>query len=302
MNTSVQNVEQQTVQRPTDTAPPQPTEIEPQTERFDWLFVDHDVGPKNTTPGRNDPALMMVIRAKNEIAAGVATLRARDQSKVLFPYIIVARMWREDFLTEWCRADGVKHPEPSDDYCPCVETDTGDCGSERGDRDARFREAGEADYGWHVLLANEGLYVSPDGSLVLRPRFFQSDGEQSLGTRVLAAIRTHRDKNDGDYPSAGLIDQWLAQWGAVAPTPAKALVTIPATVPASPEKRTRKVTKIELAEAVKLVYDRAKRRGETLNQREIRSRVRAAGGTGNDGKISLAWKSYVEDEEARATD
>jgi hypothetical protein len=66
-------------------------------------------------------------------------------------------------------------------------------------------------------------------------------------------------------------------------------------VSAQPERRGVRISEVELREAVKLVYNRARKRGVALNQREVRQQVRAAGGRGEDAKISKAWREYQAD-------
>src|SRR5438132_5568581 len=70
--------------RDVEATPPAPTDVEPRTERHDWLFVGHD-----GTPKKNEPELEVWVSDPAELSRAVSMFAAREAEGHLYPYIFV---------------------------------------------------------------------------------------------------------------------------------------------------------------------------------------------------------------------
>src|SRR2546427_3850382 len=69
--------------RDVEATPPAPTDVEPRTERHDWLFVGHQGGPE-----KNEPLDMWVGDAA-ELPRAVAAFAVRETENHLYPFIFL---------------------------------------------------------------------------------------------------------------------------------------------------------------------------------------------------------------------
>jgi hypothetical protein len=73
------------ITRDVEATPPAPTDVEPRTERHDWLFVGY-----GGTPKKNGPELEVWVTDSPELPRAVSMFASREAERHLYPYIFVA--------------------------------------------------------------------------------------------------------------------------------------------------------------------------------------------------------------------
>ena len=85
--------------RDVEATPPVPIDVEPRTERHDWVFVGH-----HGVPTENDPPSELRVTESAELARTVDAFVARETAGHLFPYILLAPALAPAFEEQATRA------------------------------------------------------------------------------------------------------------------------------------------------------------------------------------------------------